>query len=129
MLVLATGMGPISRLSLPMETALSAPQRKPKQWRSFCAVHTRRRMRAEAAQPQTAPTYSSRSIDRKRPSYGYRRVTALLNRELSERVNPKGIYRILKRNKLLLERCTGDGRGRKHDGDHHAEAEPALVFG
>jgi putative transposase len=26
------------------------------------------------------------------------------------------IYRIMKRNKLLLERCTGDGRGRKHDG-------------
>ncbi len=51
-----------------------------------------------------------------RPSYGYRRVTALLNRELSERVNPKRIYRIMKRNKLLLERCTGDGRGRKHDG-------------
>jgi len=51
-----------------------------------------------------------------RPSYGYRRVTALLNRELAERVNPKRIYRIMKRNKLLLERCTGDGRGRKHDG-------------
>lgn len=51
-----------------------------------------------------------------RPSYGYRRVTALLNRERSERVNPKRIYRIMKRNKLLLERCTGNGRGRKHDG-------------
>jgi transposase InsO family protein len=51
-----------------------------------------------------------------RPSYGYRRVTALLKRELAERVNPKPIYRIMKRNKLLRERCTGDGRGRKHDG-------------
>lgn len=51
-----------------------------------------------------------------RPSYGYRRVTALLNRERTERVNPKRIYRIMRRNKLLLERCTGDGRGRKHDG-------------
>ena len=38
-----------------------------------------------------------------RPSYGYRRVTALLNRELSGRVNPKRINRIMKRNKLLLE--------------------------
>jgi putative transposase len=57
-----------------------------------------------------------RELVGERPSYGYRRVTALLNRELTERVNPKRIYRIMRRNKLLLERCTGDGRGRKHDG-------------
>ncbi len=57
-----------------------------------------------------------RELVGERPSYGYRRVTALLNRELSERVNPKRIYGIMRRNKLLLERCTGDGRGRKHDG-------------
>lgn len=57
-----------------------------------------------------------RELVGKRPSYGYRRVTALLNRERAERVNPKRIYRIMRRNKLLLERCTGDGRGRKHDG-------------
>ena len=57
-----------------------------------------------------------RELVGERPSYGYRRVTALLNRELAERVNPKRIYRIMRRNKLLLERCTGDGRGRKHDG-------------
>ena len=31
-------------------------------------------------------------------------------------MNPKRIYRIMRRNKLLLERCTGGGRGRKHDG-------------
>jgi transposase InsO family protein len=57
-----------------------------------------------------------RELVGERPSYGYRRVTALLNRELRERVNPKRIYRIMKRNQLLLERCTGEGRGRKHDG-------------
>jgi len=57
-----------------------------------------------------------RELVGERPSYGYRRVTALLNRERTERVNPKRIYRIMRRNKLLLERCTGDGRGRKHDG-------------
>jgi hypothetical protein len=44
------------------------------------------------------------------------RVSALLNRELPEHVNPKRIYRIMKRNSRLLERCTGSGRGRKHDG-------------
>ncbi len=27
----------------------------------------------------------------------------------TERVNPKRIYRIMRRNKLLFERCTGDG--------------------
>ena len=54
-----------------------------------------------------------RELVGERPSYGYRRVTALLNRERTERVNPKRIYRIMRRNKLLLERCTGDGRGRK----------------
>lgn len=57
-----------------------------------------------------------RELVGERPSYGYRRVTALLNRGRTERVNPKRIYRIMRRNKLLLERCTGDGRGRKHDG-------------
>jgi putative transposase len=57
-----------------------------------------------------------RELVGERPSYGYRRVTALLNRERTERVNPKRIYKIMRRNKLLLERCTGDGRGRKHDG-------------
>ena len=57
-----------------------------------------------------------RELVGERPSYGYRRVTALLIRERTERVNPKRIYRIMRRNKLLLERCTGDGRGRKHDG-------------
>jgi putative transposase len=57
-----------------------------------------------------------RELIGERPSYGYRRVTALLNRELPERVNPKRIYRIMKHNRMLLERCTGNGRGRKHDG-------------
>ena len=57
-----------------------------------------------------------RELVGERPSYGYRRVTALLNGERTERVNPRRIYRIMQRNKLLLERCTGDGRGRKHDG-------------
>ena len=57
-----------------------------------------------------------RELVGQRPRYGYRRVAALLNRERTERVNPKRIYRIMRRNKLLLERCTGDGRGRKHDG-------------
>ena len=57
-----------------------------------------------------------RQLVGERPSYGYRRVTALLNREGTERVNPNRIYRTMRRSKLLLERCTGDDRGRKHAG-------------
>ena len=39
-----------------------------------------------------------------RPSYGYRRVTALLNKQLDEPINHKRIYRIMKENSLLLQR-------------------------
>ena len=61
-----------------------------------------------------------RGLVSERASYGYRRITALLNRARirrgESRVNPKRIYRLMKREKLLLERCTGDRPGRKHDG-------------
>lgn len=54
-----------------------------------------------------------------RGSYGYRRVTALLNRERerqgSPRVNHKRVYRVMKRSGLLLERFTGKST-RTHDG-------------
>jgi putative transposase len=46
----------------------------------------------------------------KRPSYGYKRVTALLNRELvlqgKEKVNKKRVYRIMFKNGLLLPKNT-----------------------
>lgn len=46
-----------------------------------------------------------------RPTYGYRRTTALVNRALEEqgkaRVNHKRIYRLMKLHHLLLERHTG----------------------
>lgn len=53
-----------------------------------------------------------------RPSYGYRRVTAMLNRQASQeqpRVNHKRVYRVMRRERLLLERSTGRPR-RVHDG-------------
>lgn len=44
-----------------------------------------------------------RSIVKARPSYGYRRVTALLNREEPDhRVNHKRVYRLMRRSRLLL---------------------------
>jgi transposase InsO family protein len=56
----------------------------------------------------------------KRPTYGYRRVTALVNKVLAAegkpRANHKRIFRIMKRHGLLLQRHTGRRKGRLHDG-------------
>ena len=52
-------------------------------------------------------------------SYGYRRVTVLLNRKLSlegkSKVNHKRVYRIMKQNELLLP-TYGKRPQRTHDG-------------
>lgn len=60
-----------------------------------------------------------RQITDERPTYGYRRVTALVNRHLGKynhrRVNPKRIYRIMKMHNLLLQRHTGRP-ARLHEG-------------
>lgn len=56
----------------------------------------------------------------KRPTHGYRRITAVLNRELRSQglqtVNHKRVYRIMKNNNLLLERSGFDRPERSHDG-------------
>jgi transposase InsO family protein len=55
-----------------------------------------------------------------RPTYGYRRITALANRELARAgepiVNHKRVFRIMRQNGLLLARHTGRRAGRVHDG-------------
>lgn len=55
-----------------------------------------------------------------RPTYGYRRIAALLNRERHEAglapVNRKRVLRILGQHGLTLERCTGRREWRTHDG-------------
>lgn len=55
-----------------------------------------------------------------RPTYGYRRMCALLNRELvkqgKETVNHKRVYRIMKLNNLLLARYTGLAAAKAHNG-------------
>lgn len=55
-----------------------------------------------------------------RATYGYRRITALLNRELAKAGRPpanrKRVHRIMQRHALLLERHTGRREGRIHDG-------------
>ena len=55
-----------------------------------------------------------------RPTYGYRRITALANRELASAgeppVNHKRMFRIMRQNGMLLARHTGRRIGRLHDG-------------
>jgi transposase InsO family protein len=48
-----------------------------------------------------------RRITDERPTYGYRRVTICLRRELGDSVNHKRIYRIMRVNHLLLPKYTG----------------------
>lgn len=56
------------------------------------------------------------AVVERRPSYGYRRVTAALNRELGHpRVNHKRVYRVMRREGLLLRRY-GPRPERPHDG-------------
>src|SRR5271170_4375418 len=55
-----------------------------------------------------------------RPTYGYRRIGALLNKERLQavlpRLNHKRIYRLMAQNGLLLQRYTGRPPGRAHEG-------------
>ena len=55
-----------------------------------------------------------------RPSYGYRRIAALLKRERRsaghDPVNAKRVYRLMKKSGLLLARHTGRRLPRAHDG-------------
>jgi putative transposase len=56
-----------------------------------------------------------------RPTYGYRRLWALLRRERRRlqlpAVNAKRVYRLAKRHKLLLQRYTGSPPVLVHEGD------------
>src|SRR6478752_5478571 len=55
-----------------------------------------------------------------RPTYGYRRIAALLERERRSaglpNVNAKRVYRLMKKQVLLLARHTGRRSAREHDG-------------
>jgi putative transposase len=56
-----------------------------------------------------------------RPTYGYRRIAALLNRERRAAdqpvVNAKRVHRIMGNNAMLLEKHTAVRKGRIHDGN------------
>jgi putative transposase len=61
-----------------------------------------------------------RALVDERPTYGYRRITALINRERLKsglpRLNHKRVYRLMSQNGLLLQRYTGKPPGRAHEG-------------
>ncbi len=84
--------------------------------------------RKEGARPKRGPqdrpgdgelaTDIRRLVDA-RPTYGYRRIAALIKRErrsAGEAVNAKRVYRLMKKHRLLLARHTGRQRPREHDG-------------
>src|SRR5688572_4121193 len=61
-----------------------------------------------------------RAIVDDRPTYGYRRVGALLNRQVAvlgkPPVNHKRVYRLMRQNGFLLACHTGTGRQQTHEG-------------
>jgi len=61
-----------------------------------------------------------RSLVDERATYGYRRITALLNRERLKnslpRVNHKRVYRLMSQNGMLLAALHRQASGRVHDG-------------
>ena len=71
------------------------------------------------ASDETFLSLVRRFVD-ERPSYGYRRITALINRELARLslppANHKRVYRVMKRHALLLQRHTGRREGQVHEG-------------
>lgn len=61
-----------------------------------------------------------RRLVEERPTYGYRRITALLRRQLAREngpaINHKRVFRIMRQHGLLLARHTAERVGRTHDG-------------
>lgn len=80
--------------------------------------HKPRSSRAKQEDDNILLPYIQKTIN-ERASYGYRRVTALLNRQLSKegkaKVNHKRIYRLMKQHSLLLP-AYGKKPTRSHDG-------------
>jgi putative transposase len=76
--------------------------------------------RGRRPQPDAELLAEIRAIIADLPTYGYRRVHALLRRQREQiggpAVNVKRVYRVMKVHGLLLQRHTGAGIERRHDG-------------
>jgi len=79
-----------------------------------------RRRRGRRAQPEAELLAEIKETIAGQPTYGYRRVHALIRRRRRQQggaaVNVKRVYRIMKAHGLLLERHSGNGEERRHDG-------------
>jgi putative transposase len=78
------------------------------------------RRRGRRPQPEDAIVADIQAIIADMPTYGYRRVHAVMRRqhraEGAAPVNVKRVYRVMKAHGLLLERHSGNGAERRHDG-------------
>ena len=76
--------------------------------------------RGRKPQPESELLAEINEIIAAMPAYGYRRVHALLRRRRARdnapAVNVKRVYRVMKAHGLLLQRHSGDGAERRHDG-------------
>jgi putative transposase len=79
-----------------------------------------RQRRGRRPQPETELVAEIKALIAGQPTYGYRRIHALLRRQRREGggapVNVKRVYRVMKAHGLMLERHTGNGEERRHDG-------------
>ena len=79
-----------------------------------------RKRRGRRPQPEAELVAEIKVLIAGQPTYGYRRIHALLRRQRREQggaaVNFKRVYRVMKAHGLLLERHTGDGEEQRHDG-------------
>ena len=85
------------------------------------AAPTLRQRRGRRPQPEDELLAEIKDTIAGQPTYGYRRIHALLRRQRREEggavpVNVKRVYRVMKAHGLLLERHTGNGAERRHDG-------------
>ena len=79
-----------------------------------------RKRRGRRPQPEAALVTEIKALIAGQPTYGYRRIHALLRRQRREQcgaaVNVKRVYRVMKAHRLLLDRHTGSGEERRHEG-------------
>jgi putative transposase len=79
-----------------------------------------RQRRGRRPQPDAALLAEIKELIAELPTYGYRRVHALLRRRHEQTgepaVNVKRVYRVMKSHSLLLQRHSGAGIERRHDG-------------
>lgn len=72
-------------------------------------IYERKKEKSEVRQRKTAKDEvileKIKKTVRDRPFYGYRRVTAMLNKKADQRINQKRVYRIMGENNLLLQQA------------------------